>query len=636
MFHLLSEQQNKLFKVFERLKLNDNYPYDRIIIVLENISDIDKFSNYFKEIEHNGINISGYIYDLLDHIKRTMENDNSQAYISFYTNDGKKLSYEWDDLTDMDTYQPREKYERLYKSSDIHHDFITNIMKYGSIVPNYKPKIKNKRILESFDSKKSGIIISIKNISEFNRLKRDLDEWKIQYDEFDDNIEEVIDDPINYPIDVLIQTDPNYYYIYPYDPFEDYDDVDFSVFNMYDTLFDFYNDDKAVSYVKNNGVIVPNYKPKQRPIREGVYNDINLPIYASSREQSVELEDFLHKNGFVYEDGEKYYISNEPNYRDMTIVISDINRKYIHARVGQKGYCILYSKYKNNIQKFIVNPTIEGLNNITVIKPNYTAKPKIIREFKVFEGAFHDNYPYSTIVVVIKDINEFNILKDYIENIFKLNIDSDDSDSISNDLKSGYEKYIRFVFEYNFLKYRYGSLDHLQSNISGTRYERLFTVDELLDDLIQKIMMFGRYFLKPKYEPKQKIKRTLESLNEDFFYDQSEIVDFFSRTRNSRLKKSDIEIGKSYNFKNDYYQIMRNISSDHDSYVEDNAIEYLQNNLGKPVKIYQKYLDTSRGQWWSMLGYSYDGDELWVYDDIFIIKKEPRYEPKQKIKRSLD
>jgi len=531
------------------------------------------------------------------------------------------------------SYQKDENYDpQIYEFKDI--DNIKSIILYGVKKPIYQPKNKIKRVFESFDSNKS-IIINVHNIHEYNIIKNDLDKWRLKCDNYEENIS-IGEESDLYPINFLIDVIPyNIYTIHPYDPWVNLDDYDWDDYNVYDSINDFYNDKNALSYVKNNGINIPNYDPKYKPIREEYFYDFNpICIYCKNRQESVELEQYLHQNGFVYNDGEKYYISNNSSYNtDMTLIINRIQNKSFFASKGKyskDGNLIYYSICKYGIKRFISNPNSDNLNKITsneptyeprkkIIReninfdkisiycknreesvefedflhqngfvyndgekyyisnntyynnitfilnnhdnnpdnkfnayrnkyninnslfleyedfkdkiktfilnpsnhtykelsmktPDYKPKSKIIREFKIFEGKFHDNYPYETIVIQLNDEYDLEKLKNYITNTLNMIVDYGDYMDLKNELNRNSKKYFRFCYNstYNRLYYKYGNLSNININLDKNEFEKIYTVDDLLNDLIQKISMTGEYKIIPDYNPKLKNKRSLD------------------------------------------------------------------------------------------------------------------------------
>lgn len=526
------------------------------------------------------------------------------------------------------SYQKDENYDpQIYEFKDI--DNIKSIILYGVKKPIYQPKNKIKRVFESFDSNKS-IIINVHNIHEYNIIKNDLDKWRLKCDNYEENIS-IGEESDLYPINFLIDVIPyNIYTIHPYDPWVNLDDYDWDDYNVYDSINDFYNDKNALSYVKNNGINIPNYDPKYKPIREEYFYDFNpICIYCKNRQESVELEQYLHQNGFVYNDGEKYYISNNSSYNtDMTLIINRIQNKSFFASKGKYSkdvnliyysickygikrfisnpnsdnlnkinsneptyeprkkiirenidfdfdeiliYCknreesvefedflhqndyyysynnltylikngrygditfvlnnkpdkkfnaypnikmnnnslfLKYDEFKYKIKSFILNPSYSTFRQLSTVTPDYKSKSKIIREFKIFEGQFHDDYPYETIVLQLNNVYDLEILKKYTTNTLNIIFEEDDYINLKNQLNNNNKKYFRFIYG-DKLSYKYGSLSNININLDKHEFEKIYTVNDLLNDLIQKIMIKGGYENPPNYNSRMKIKRSL-------------------------------------------------------------------------------------------------------------------------------
>ena len=117
---------------------------------------------------------------------------------------------------------------------------------------------------------KDYVVIRISQLSEFLRIKDDLERWGIVYDKLN-GIEEYYDDD-SYPIDLVIFfSSMNKYYIYSVNPFDDDEDEDEDVSNTYYRFLgirEFYDDTEVLNYIKNKGNLSPDYNPKGRNLRK--------------------------------------------------------------------------------------------------------------------------------------------------------------------------------------------------------------------------------------------------------------------------------------------------------------------------------------------------------------------------------
>lgn len=267
---------------------------------------------------------------------------------------------------------------------------------------------------------------------------------------------------------------------------------------------------RILEFFNNKNVLLYNEKINNM-------NDTVILIYCKNREESLELEDFLHINNYMYAGEQFYIIKNTIYHTDITFVLNiDNNIKIFSAYSGIKDTMtsykpnfifLKYYEYKTNIKNFILNPTYFTFININAIKPTYEPKQKIIREFKVFEGLFHSNYNYDTIVVAINNIDELNQTNEYLKKTFNININYD---YILSELTLNRKKYIRFIYHRYDIDYKHGDLNNIDFNLRNTKYEKIYHVKDLLNDLIQQILMTGKYVNTPIYNPKSKIKRTLD------------------------------------------------------------------------------------------------------------------------------
>ena len=140
----------------ERLKFNIKYPYDSIIILLNNRNDNDLFIDYFSSISIDSIDnyyqFSERLKNLLKYLKSPII-DRSPVYICFYLAKENFLTLEWDISSRLLDYQPRETFERLFTVNDIKTNFFKNIIVHGqslSVVDMYNKRKDNltNRILE--------------------------------------------------------------------------------------------------------------------------------------------------------------------------------------------------------------------------------------------------------------------------------------------------------------------------------------------------------------------------------------------------------------------------------------------------------------------------------------------------------
>lgn len=109
---------------------------------------------------------------------------------------------------------------------------------------------------------KKGIIIHIDTIQDFNKIKNDLDNWGISFNENELTIDEAYDQTY-YPVDLFISIPIIDFVLFINDPYgrSEHDD-EMSEYVLYESVSDFYNDINVLNFVKNKGKILPDYNPR--------------------------------------------------------------------------------------------------------------------------------------------------------------------------------------------------------------------------------------------------------------------------------------------------------------------------------------------------------------------------------------
>lgn len=115
---------------------------------------------------------------------------------------------------------------------------------------------------ESFDIKNPFFIRAI-NIDEYQKIKNFLDKLGYINDSYDDITENMIQDESYYPFDVIIDKIDLKYCLWTIDPYNQPTDDDLADYNIYHSVYEFFEDRLALSYITKRGLpIVPNYSPK--------------------------------------------------------------------------------------------------------------------------------------------------------------------------------------------------------------------------------------------------------------------------------------------------------------------------------------------------------------------------------------
>lgn len=117
---------------------------------------------------------------------------------------------------------------------------------------------------ESFD-KNIGFVIYCETRQQYERIQKDLIEWGYTDNDVDTIDEEELDNSLLYPIMIMINPEQyDVFFTYCDSPFNDYEDDDaLPHFNQYESPNNFYEDREAVQFIKNKGVIIPNYTPRK-------------------------------------------------------------------------------------------------------------------------------------------------------------------------------------------------------------------------------------------------------------------------------------------------------------------------------------------------------------------------------------
>ena len=263
---------------------------------------------------------------------------------------------------------------------------------------------------------------------------------------------------------------------------------------------------------------VPSYLPKKfdrtlESVNESYkrYNYDSVVIEIDSIEEFKEAKKYLL--GFDFHT-ESTFFSN---------VLSQVMRMNVYIRVNlyddverwrlTHGTMAMLEENSegNTFEKvFKVNDLKNGLlENLKkygkiIFYPNYEPK-----KFNMTFEAFHENYKYPSIVILIKNIDELKEAYDLLSNFSDVKIVYNNIISAGFDNEEQY--YIRIKQNGQL---SYSELEYLEVNSqdSYSTYEKLFTVKDLREGLMKQITTFGNSRLKPNYLPK-KFNKTLEKNN---------------------------------------------------------------------------------------------------------------------------
>lgn len=171
---------------------------------------------------------------------------------------------------DFEDYNLGDNHNVYHSIDDFYSDVNgVNFIKYkGIIKPNYNPKKNINNLNEQFDIKKD-IAINIDTVNDYKRLKRYLDEWHYKSSELQLLDEEDLEEDYNYPILIvfydLLKSEYMIHFDDPYGEQLEEGEIE-KCYNLYKSTGEFLLDREAVNYIKNKGILVPNYKPKKRSI----------------------------------------------------------------------------------------------------------------------------------------------------------------------------------------------------------------------------------------------------------------------------------------------------------------------------------------------------------------------------------
>lgn len=265
-----------------------------------------------------------------------------------------------------------DDHELIIHNTDELWDRFKNIIIYNVIdKPTYKPKIKNvRKINENINKKPLLILIKFDSISDIDEFK-DYCDNVFGYNKVNFIGSEHLGD-MSYTYGVYVINDDNLPFnlnkntIYFSSNNEFFENGRFQ--ELYDHKSIIYKDiinskdkNSFLKIIKNKSNITLNipFYDNIRIKRLLESNSGNIPnIYCENRQHAVELEDFLHKNGFIYKGGGEYFIRNDEYYQKITICDINLIDKDFMGYNNKKEPCVNYSDIKNDIRVWIgVEPT---------------------------------------------------------------------------------------------------------------------------------------------------------------------------------------------------------------------------------------------------------------------------------------
>jgi len=402
---------------------------------------------------------------------------------------------------------------------------IKNLIKHGSIRPNYKPK-KNIRLLENnlhdnypYDS----FVIKFNTVNELDEIT---DILNVEYNVYLSsylytlcvNYLEMNENKKSLFLRLYFIEDKLTYEINHFDKLDEYSkDYGWNYDRIY-TLNDFR--DGVLSRILKTGKSIPTYKPKEKSKRilESYITDRDLTTEQQLKLFKIGDDVIVKKNAYdyfndvndymndflggkykildmttlwdAYEDESKFYITdfNESKYDDLLLTVGDKNDK--------NNSWMWY--YKCLIPTRKLDPVYEPKRNI-----------RLLEKF----NNLSNKYDYNCLIIKIDTIKEIEDLEKYLSNY---NIFIHDISTIKRHLYNGHNCYIRIYINQrnnrlvatgNIMKY----LDEYSSEFDF-KYEKIYDVESFIKfNILGNIIRFGIYI--PDYEPKGSSKRLLERKN---------------------------------------------------------------------------------------------------------------------------
>ncbi len=134
----------------------------------------------------------------------------------------------------------------------------------------------------------------------------------------------------------------------------------------------------------------------------------------------------------------------------------------------------------------------------------------------MFNNTFHPKYPYDNVVILIQNTNELEEAKPIIERY----VNFSNYLNIKGNLESSnIPQYIRICnssSEVGTLDIRHGSLNYYKSTDFDYNHEKLFTINDLRNNLLEHIINNGVSNI-PNYKPRTIIKKLDEAENTNFY-----------------------------------------------------------------------------------------------------------------------
>lgn len=259
-----------------------------------------------------------------------------------------------------------------------------------------------------------------------------------------------------------------------------------------------------------------------------IYNDLYIKFFTNdiyileeNKEKCIYFMSFIldtfkpinwRKNDGEQEDGEDAYEWMLNGGMDETTENEDY---YLHITKHYKYFFLAFSTY-DKLDKteglkinYIPIPEIISIIKHGNFAPEYIPK----KNKRLLESKLHENYPYDSFIIKMNNIDELNEISNILNDKYDVYISgymyelSKNYFNINDNKKS---LFLRLYFIGNKLTYEINHFDLIDEY--GWSYEKIFTINDLKNDTLDRILFMGKS--NPDYNKNQKPKRLLESITD--------------------------------------------------------------------------------------------------------------------------
>ena len=381
-------------------------------------------------------------------------------------------------------------------------------------VPSYEPR-KMDRTLESISSsyKYSVVIFKTLNQEQSSYVQEELFKQGYEWRNTHDTIKNFNDN--DYPVYFFAKHDVgNITYMSPYELINYGDGTinDYMIHykergnNVCPTVFD-YKSTSDVDNLMKYGVPAPSYKPKKIDrtlesfnVKDYPYNGIAFRVNGKS--DVVKIISWFHNEYGIERNTDLNTIIEEVD----EVFYGDYDKNCLVVFLARNNFGILSP---NNFKDYKISDKIYSVRDLGEfgLKPSY--EPKKIE--RTLESSLYSDYPYDSIVIRINNKDDLNTTKRYLGKYQHY-------DSIYFSMTDKFQHsdkplYIRINIYHNEEEENWcltkGSIDYLLSSGMDITYEKIFSVGDLRNGLLDNFIKFGKTISNPSYQPRR-TERTLE------------------------------------------------------------------------------------------------------------------------------